>query len=320
MTTEVTYSQIKDLSLLDKEDLLVSEEIVTLTKVLNTVGSDKTVVFTVEDITDHLISQDFYLPRLTAFGDKLGFFISGKFFETLCNFELGKPGQTTQDSDPIRYDIRIETADGDSVTTSLVAKPKSKMKALFEILDVLVVDGVNDHANIVKLIAMLEPSAVSVIPEGTYNVVSIKTSEKSSQLKLENGMLVTVNKACPGSITAIQSISSAIYMVSNGQIVRGISVTGMAQNLISGSDDDCKEGDVFEITAVSTNNAGKGDYSLAKLTKEGQSGSAWFNVEGNVGALALRKISRGQVAKIRVSGIRPKTGNMKNPKPVFTPA
>lgn len=318
---KITYDSIRQLNLLPKEMLITTEEVAIVAKALST-NSGTTV--TVDNIVDHLLTNQFYLPRLTYFNDAIGIFLNNKFLALPCNFEY-EDKEEIEGSENIRVILTLE-AISDSLSISTTIKPGVSSKKLMSVFyDLITVDEdgspqVNQKV-VDELIAMLVPAITASLPEGTYQVKTVTSKDRTVELTLEDGMKVTVNRGTPSDVKTIKSINGALYQVVDGRVVRGISVTGMASKLILGdSENDVKVGDSFDVIAVSVNNAGTGDYYIAKLAKEGESPleSKWYNVEGNLASLATRFLDTGKYPNVTVTSIKPKTGKMASPKPIFS--
>ncbi len=316
---DINYSTIKNLNMLTREELIESSEMESLTLIINSALEDQTKCFNAETMTDHIISQNFYIPRIASFGNRVGFFLGGEFLAIKVNLGLGAPDKDAKPDEPVRYDVDIESEHG-TFTTSLSTLPGVKPNKLIRFVSTLFSDeGVANEESMTELIKLMAPAPVSSLADGDYDVKSFQPGENSNQLTLENGLLVTVNRATPRSIRKIRSVKGVIYMIENNQPVRGISVTGQATSLVPGDAGNCNIGDTYEVHGVVTNSYNGKEYTVASLAPVGEAKRSWCHVEGNVASLAIRRITKGQPVMIKVSAIKPKTGNMKNPKPIWSP-
>jgi hypothetical protein len=329
----VTYQEISAQSKLELEDLLESEEILTLYKSIESVAKDKASLPSLSDFIGYLQNKSFYLPSLVVYENQIGVFLSSGFVPFSANFTIGEPiaALTKEKDEPVRYNVVF--GEGDSkAEISVKFFPGTKYAAVLALEslvttqdkkgDVVALTEAEQLLAIQKVVEILKPPALDTLPNGSYKVVSVKKAEKSTLLTLDNKLEVIANRACPEEVKEITAINGCLYASSNGKAQRGISTTGWSNRLISKDVKSQEEldsyiGKVYQVQGVVTSKGDNNDYQMLKLSEiaDGVFGSpAWYHADSQVAQLALVKLAKGKSLQLVIDSVQKPTGKMVYPK------
>lgn len=309
--TTVNYSGIRDLQLFDRDDLLDDEVVLNYQTVLNAIVSPETSL-TIDEVVTSLINDSFYLPKLIAVNDTLGFIINGVFRQINYNFSDGEKLASAEKKpgDPDRYLLRCVVGE---ITFEIAISVPEKVKTL-ELLKI-VSDYQDNSANTKAFIKLLIPEAVTVISDGVYEVNSVQKFDKYANLTLKNGILLRTNSTVKENLSEVTVIAGFIYCSKEGKPYQGVSLTGKADNLLAVSTPEI--GDIFNVKGVSSNDTGKGVYHVIKVT-DSQNVTRVINGEGSIALKAVKNLSRGASTNIKLTGVKKQTGNMNSDKPIWS--